>query len=58
MRDLSMREADTRLPPGVVKKALKQLAQAKLITELKTMGDAVIYVPLLTEEIPGLHTLR
>lgn len=51
-------EADTHLPPGVVKKAVKQLAQAKLITEVKTMGSAVVYVPLLTEEIPGLHTLR
>ncbi|NLZ30687.1 MAG: DUF87 domain-containing protein [Methanomicrobiales archaeon] len=51
-------EADTRLPPGVVKKAVKQLRKAKLITEVKTMGDAVVYVPLLTEEIPGLQTLR
>ena len=51
-------EADTHLPPGVVKKAVKQLAQAKLITEVKTMGSAVVYVPLLTEEVPGLHALR
>jgi len=51
-------EADTHLTPGVVKKAVKQLAQAKLITEVKTMGSAVVYVPLLTEEVPGLHALR
>ena len=51
-------EADTHLPPGAVKKAVKQLAQAKLITEVKTMGSAVVYVPLLTEEVPGLHALR
>ena len=51
-------EADTHLTPGVVKKAVKQLSEAKLITEVKTMGSAVVYVPLLTEEVPGLHALR
>lgn len=51
-------EADTHLPPGVVKKAVKRLAQAKLITEMKTVGDAVVYVPLLAEDVPGLHALR
>lgn len=51
-------EADTHLPPGVVKKAVKHLAQAKLITEVKTVGDAVVYAPLLAEDVPGLHALR
>ncbi|NLA39638.1 MAG: DUF87 domain-containing protein [Methanomicrobiales archaeon] len=51
-------EADTRLSPGAVKKAIKQLREAKLITEVTTAGSAVVYVPLLTGEVPGLHTLR
>ncbi len=51
-------EVDTRLPPDAVRRAVKQLAQAKLITEMKAAGDATVYVPLLTAEIPGLHTLR
>jgi len=51
-------EAETRLAPDVVKKALKSLTKAKLITEMKTMGDAVVYVPLLAEEIPALSALR
>ncbi|MGI6022260.1 MAG: ATP-binding protein [Methanoculleus sp.] len=51
-------EADTRLPPGIVKKAVKQLRKAKLVTEVKTMGDVVVYVPLLTGDIPELHALR
>lgn len=51
-------EADTHLASGVVKKAIKSLVEAKLITEVKTVGDTVVYVPLLAAEIPGLHTLR
>jgi hypothetical protein len=51
-------EADTHLPHDVVKKAVKQLAQAKLVTEMKTAGNTTVYVPLLSAEIPGLHTLR
>ncbi len=51
-------EADTRLSPGAVKRAIKQLREAKLVTEMTTAGSAVVYVSLLTGEIPGLHTLR
>jgi len=51
-------EADTRLPPGAVKKAVKSLTKAKLVTEMKTVGDTVVYAPLLAAEVPGLSTLR
>ncbi len=51
-------EADTRLPPDVVKKAVKSLEKAKLVTEMKTVGDTVVYVPLLAAEVPALSTLR
>lgn len=51
-------EADTHLASGVVKKAIKSLVEAKLITEVKTVGDAVVYAPLLAEDVPGLHALR
>ena len=51
-------EAETRLAPDVVKKAVKGLKRAKLITEMKTMGDTVVYVPLLAEEVPALSALR
>ncbi|WP_292727966.1 ATP-binding protein [Methanoculleus sp.] len=51
-------EADTHLPPGMVKKAIKSLAKAKLVTEMKTIGDTVVYVPLLEEEVPALSSLR
>jgi hypothetical protein len=42
----------------VVKKAIKSLAKAKLVTEMKTMGDTVVYVPLLEDEVPALSALR
>ncbi|WP_292519046.1 DUF87 domain-containing protein [Methanoculleus sp.] len=51
-------EADTRLPPDLVKKALKNLEKAKLVTTMKTVGDTTVYVPLLATEVPGLSTLR
>lgn len=51
-------EADTRLPPAVVKKAIKSLAEAKLITEMKTVGDTKVYVPLLADEVPAFSALR
>ncbi len=51
-------EADTHLPPAVVKKAIKSLAEAKLVTEMKTVGDTRVYVPLLAEELPALSALR
>ena len=51
-------EADTRLPSGAAKKAVKSLTTAKLVTEMKTVGDTVVYVPLLAAEVPGLSTLR
>ncbi|MDN7012003.1 DUF87 domain-containing protein [Methanoculleus sp. FWC-SCC3] len=51
-------EADTHLPPAVVKKAIKSLAGAKLITEMKTVGDTKVYVPLLADEVPALSALR
>ena len=51
-------EADTLLSPGVVKKAIKSLEAAKLVTTMKTVGDTVVYVPLLATEVPGLATLR
>jgi len=51
-------EAETRLAPDVVKKAVKSLTKVKLITEMKTMGDTVVYVPLLAEEVPALSALR
>lgn len=51
-------EADTRLPPAAVKKAIKSLAGAKLITEMKTVGDTTVYVPLLAEDVPAFFSLR
>lgn len=51
-------EADTHLAPAVVKKAIKSLAEAKLITEMKTVGDTKVYVPLLADEVPALSALR
>jgi hypothetical protein len=51
-------EADTHLPPAVVKKAIKSLAEAKLVTEVKTVGDTKVYVPLLADEVPALSALR
>ena len=51
-------EADTRLPPDAVKKAVKSLTRAKLVTEMKTMGDTAVYVPLLVEDVPALSGLR
>jgi hypothetical protein len=51
-------EADTRLSPAVVKKAVKSLEAAKLVTTMKAVGDTVVYVPLLAAEVPGLATLR
>jgi hypothetical protein len=51
-------EADTHLPAAAVKKAIKSLAGAKLITEMKTVGDTKVYVPLLADEVPALSALR
>jgi len=51
-------EADTHLPPAAVKKAIKSLTGAKLITEMKTVGDTTVYVPLLAEDVPALSALR
>ena len=51
-------EADTHLPPAAVKKAIKSLAGAKLITEMKTVGDTTVYVPLLAEDVPAFSSLR
>ncbi|KLK89378.1 ATPase [Methanoculleus sediminis] len=51
-------EADTHLAPGVVKKAIKSLADVKLITEVKTVGDTKVYVPLLAADVPALSSLR
>jgi uncharacterized protein len=51
-------EADTRLSSDAVKKAIKHLARAKLVTEMKAAGNTTVYVPLLSAEIPGLSTLR
>ena len=51
-------EADTRLPPGAVKKAMKRLTGAKLVTEIKTVGDTKVYAPLLAEEVPAFSALR
>ncbi len=51
-------EADTRLSPGVVKKAIRSLEAAKLVTRMKTVGDTVVYVPLLAAEVPALASLR
>ncbi len=51
-------EADTHLSPAVVKKAIKSLAEAKLITEMKTVGDTRVYVPLLADEVPAFSALR
>ncbi|MDV2481235.1 DUF87 domain-containing protein [Methanoculleus sp. Wushi-C6] len=51
-------EAGTRLPPGVVKKAVKSLKMAKLVTEMKTVGETLVYVPLLSAEAPALSALR
>ena len=51
-------EAETRLPPGMVKKALKSLESAKLVTRMKTVGDTTVYVPLLAAEVPTLAALR
>ncbi len=51
-------EADTHLPPAAVKKAIKSLAGAKLITEMKTVGDTTVYVPLLAEDVPAFSALR
>ncbi|KDE56127.1 ATP-binding protein [Methanoculleus sp. MH98A] len=51
-------EADTHLAPGVVKKAMKSLADVKLITEMKTVGDTKVYVPLLAADVPALSSLR
>lgn len=51
-------EAETHLAPGVVKKAVKSLENAKLVTEMKTVGDTLVYVPLLETEVPALSTLR
>lgn len=51
-------EAETHLPPDVVKKAVKSLEKMKLITEVKTVGDTKIYVPLLADEVPALSSLR
>ena len=51
-------EADTHLPPAVVKKAMKSLSGAKLITEVRTAGETKVYVPLLKEEVPAFSLLR
>ncbi|WP_067078042.1 ATP-binding protein [Methanoculleus horonobensis] len=51
-------EADTHLAPAAVKKAIKSLAGAKLITEMKTVGDTTVYVPLLAADVPALSALR
>ena len=51
-------EAETHLPPAAVKKAIKSLSDAKLITEVKTIGETTVYVPLLTEDVPPLSSLR
>jgi len=51
-------EAGTRLPPGVVKKAVNGLKTAKLVTEMKTVGETLVYVPLLAAEVPPLSALR
>jgi len=51
-------EADTRLPPEVVKRAVKQLEKRKLITPVKTAGEASVYVPLLVQKIPRPGSLH
>jgi DNA-binding MarR family transcriptional regulator len=51
-------EADTHLAPAVVKRAIKSLVEAKLITEMKTVGDTRVYVPLLADEVPAFSALR
>jgi len=51
-------EADTHLSPAVVKKAIKTLTEAKLVTEMKTVGDTKVYVPLLADEVPAFSALR
>jgi len=51
-------EAETHLPPAAVKKAIKSLSDAKLITEVKTIGETTVCAPLLTEDVPPLSSLR
>lgn len=51
-------EADTHFPPAVVKKAMKSLTGAKLVTEIKTVGETRVYVSLLKEEVPVFSALR
>jgi len=51
-------EAETHLPPATVKKAIKSLSDAKLITEMKAIGETTLYVPLLAEDVPQLSSLQ
>jgi hypothetical protein len=51
-------EASAKLTRAAVRKALRQLAERKLVTEAGTAGKAKIYVPLLPHKMPKLGLKR